>query len=151
MVAPRPRTIYIDRGVAKRTKRANRQATALSGGRKRVLVVLFVPSVERDGTTSIDQPRWVDSALEMFGRVFGGATAYPKAKGIWRDDERGGALVTDEPVVVHCYTTAADIQNTRNLAELGSFCRRMGREAHQGEIGLVVGDEYFAIHDFAEE
>lgn len=44
-----------------------------------------------------------------------------------------------------------DIQNAQNLAELGRFCRSMGREAHQGEIGLVVGDEYFAIHDFAEE
>jgi hypothetical protein len=54
-------------------------------------VVLFVPSVERDGTTAIEQPRWVDSALEMFGRVFGGATAYPKAKGIWRDDESAAA------------------------------------------------------------
>jgi len=73
----------------------------LSGGRKRVLVVLFVPSVERDGETPIDQQRWVDASLEMFGREFGGATAYPKAKGVWRDDERGGALVLDEPVVVH--------------------------------------------------
>ena len=87
----------------------------------------------------------------MFGRVFGGATAYPKAKGIWRDDERGGGLVKDEPVVVHCYTTATDIQNARNLAELGSFCRTMGRVAHQGEVGLVIGDEYFAIRDFAGE
>ncbi|MCC7386348.1 MAG: hypothetical protein IT384_31185 [Deltaproteobacteria bacterium] len=123
----------------------------LSGGRKRVLVVLFVPSVERDGTTAIDQQRWVDSSLEMFGRVFGGATAYPKAKGVWRDDERGGALVMDEPVVVHCYTTPADIQDARNLAALGAFCRSMGREAKQGEIGLVVGDEYFAIREFEEE
>jgi hypothetical protein len=47
----------------------------LRGGRKRVLVVLFVPSVERDGKTPIDQRRWVDASLEMFGRVFGGATA----------------------------------------------------------------------------
>jgi non-ribosomal peptide synthetase component F len=36
-----------------------------------------------------DQPRWVERALEMFGRTFGGATAYPKAKGIWRDDLDG--------------------------------------------------------------
>jgi len=135
----------------KRTKAAVKKPWVLDGGRKRVLVVLFVPSVERDGSTSIDQQHWVDGALEMFGRVFGGATAYPKAKGIWRDDDRGGALVTDEPVVVHCYTTPAAIQDAGNLAELGRFCRSMGREAHQGEIGLVVGDEYFAIHDFAEE
>ncbi|MFQ5792458.1 MAG: hypothetical protein ACE5JI_18465 [Acidobacteriota bacterium] len=74
-------------------------------------MVLFVPSVERDGTTGIDQEQWVDGTLNRFGTVFGGATAYPKAKGIWRDDERGGALVKDEPVVVHCYTTPADIQD----------------------------------------
>jgi hypothetical protein len=101
--------------------------------------------------TAMDQPRWVDSALEMFGRVFGGATAYPKAKGIWRDDERGGTLVMDEPVVVHCYTTPTDIEDGRNLAELGSFCRKLGRDTHQGEVGLLVGDEYFAIRDFLEE
>jgi hypothetical protein len=111
---------------------------------------MFIPSVERDGTTPIDQRQWVDAALEMFGRVFGGATAYPQAKGIWRDDERNGALVKDEPVI-HCYTTPADIEDSRNLAELGSFCRSMGRDARQGEIGLVVGDEYFAIRDFTTE
>jgi len=116
-----------------------------------VLVVLFVPSLERDGATSIDQQYWVDAALEMFGRVFGGATAYPKARGIWRDDERGGALVKDEPVVVHCYTSPVEIEDSTHLAELGGLCRRMGREARQGEVGLVVGDEYFAIRGFAEE
>ena len=99
----------------------------------------------------IDQQHWVDAALEMFGRVFGGATAYPKAKGVWRDDERGGTLVTDEPVVIHCYTTPRAIQASASLAELGGFCRRMGREARQGEVGLVIGDEYFAIRDFTEE
>ncbi len=135
----------------KRTGTPSKGKAALSGGRKRVLVVLFVPSVERNGTTPIDQSHWVDASLEMFGRVFGGATAYPKAKGIWRDDERGRALVKDEPVVVHCYTTPADIEDDDKLSELGGFCRELGREARQGEVGLVVGDEYFAIRDFAEE
>lgn len=87
----------------------------------------------------------------MFGHVFGGATAYPKAKGVWRDDERGGTLVKDEPVVVHCYTTPGDVQDSENLAELGRFCNRMEREAKQGELGLVVGDEYFAIRQFEME
>jgi len=44
--------------------------------RRRLLVVLFVPSVERDGLTEIDQDIWVEKALEMLGRVFGGATAF---------------------------------------------------------------------------
>jgi len=135
----------------KRRKKPGRRQPLLKGGRKRVLVVLFVPSVERDGRTPTDQDRWVEAALEMFGRVFGGATAYPKAKGIWRDDEQYGVLVRDEPVVVHCYTTPADIEEPGNLGELGSFCRTMGREARQGEVGLVIGDEYFAIREFSAE
>ena len=57
----------------------------------------------------------------------------------------------DEPVVIHCYTTPELIEDEDALAELGSFCRRLGREASQGEVGLVVGDEYFAIRDFSED
>jgi hypothetical protein len=150
-VASLASTIYIDRYMAKkRGMTPRKRQRVLSSGRKRVLVVLFIPSVERDGVSKIDQSVWVDSALEMFGRVFGGATAFPRAKGIWRDDERGGTLVTDEPIVVHCYTTRVDIENDRNLAVLGDFCRKLGRETRQGEVGLVVGDEYFAIRDFGE-
>ena len=87
----------------------------------------------------------------MFGRVFGGATAYPRAKGIWRDDDRDGKLVKDNPVVVHCYMEPEAFQDPDKQAKLGAFCRRLGRESNQGEVGLIVGDEYLAIRDFTEE
>lgn len=119
--------------------------------RKAVLVVLFIPSVERDGVTAVNQEYWVGEALEILGRSFGGATAFPRARGVWRDDEMGGVLVKDEPVVVHCYTTPADIADSDRLSRLGGFCRRMGREAHQGEVGLVIADEYLAFRDFSKE
>lgn len=119
--------------------------------RKAVLIVLFVPSVERDGATAINQDYWVDAVLTTFGQLFGGATAFPRVKGVWRDDEMGGVLVKDEPVIIHCYTTPADVADPVRLGQLGSFCRRMGREAHQGEIGLVIGDEYLAFRDYSEE
>ena len=93
----------------------------------------------------------VTQALSVLGRLFGGATAYPRAQGVWRDDDRGGALVFDEPVVMHCYTTPSDIEDSEKLSELGKFCRRMGRETNQGEVGLVVGDEYIAIRNLNEE
>ncbi len=115
---------------------------------RRVLLVIFIPSVERDGSTKVDQEHWVREAMELLGRVFGGATAYPKATGVWRDDERDNALVFDEPIVLHCYTTPEDIESEANLADLGRFCRRMGREANQGEIGSIIADEYIAIRDF---
>lgn len=127
------------------------EESGLQVSRKTVLVVLFVPSVERDGITAINQDYWVDAALETFGQLFGGATAFPRAKGVWRDDEMGGVLVKDQPVVIHCYTTSADISDPDRLNRLGSFCRRTGRDAHQGEVGFVIGDEYLAFRDFSKE
>lgn len=118
--------------------------------RKRILVVLFVPSRERDGLTEIDQEFWVEVALKMFGQIFGGATAYPRARGIWRDDERGGALVRDHPVVIHCYTTPEALKGPKNIDALSAFCHRMGRDTHQGEVGLILDDEYIAISHFEE-
>ncbi len=127
------------------------EESGLQVARKAVLVVLFVPSVERDGVTAISQEYWVDGALETLGQLFGGATAFPRAKGVWRDDELGGVLVKDQPVVLHCYTNPADITDPDRLSRLGNFCRKMGREAHQGEVGLVIGDEYLAFRDFSQE
>jgi len=37
-----------------------------------------------------------------------------------------------------------------NLNLLAAFCRQMGRDANQGEIGLVIADEFFAIRDYRE-
>jgi hypothetical protein len=125
--------------------------SGLQVSRKAVLVVLFVPSVERDGSTPVAQEYWVDAALEIFGNLFGGATAFPQAKGVWRDDEMGGVLIKDQPVVIHCYTTPEDIIDPDHLNGLGGFCRKMGREARQGEVGLVIGDEYLAFRDFSKE
>ncbi|MGE5193660.1 MAG: hypothetical protein ACM3U2_14285, partial [Deltaproteobacteria bacterium] len=75
--------------------KANKSATTL--------LVLFIPSRDRD-ERPIDQQEWVDEALTTLGTLFGGATAYPQGKGVWRDDARGGRLVFDEPVVIQCYT-----------------------------------------------
>ncbi len=133
------RAIYIDRGVAKkRTTTASQKRQIFSGGRKRVLVSR---PKRRAGRRDADPPA-------AMGRLGSGNV---RARIRWCDDARDGALVIDEPVVVHCYTTPFDIEDAGKLAEIGRFCRKMGLEAHQGEIGLVVGDEYFAIHDFAEE
>ena len=118
---------------------------------KRVLLVLFIPSADREGAPISNQDFWVEAALGVLGKLYGGATAYPKARGVWRDDDRAGALVFDQPVVMHCYTTPEDTEDAAKLAELGAFCRRLGRETNQGEVGLVIADEYIGIRDFKEE
>ena len=146
----RQSAIYIDRCGEEALHITRRESDPRWGTQARARGA-FIPSVERDGQTAVDQEHWVKTALDVLGSVFGGATAYPKARGIWPDDERGGTLVRDEPVVIHCYTTPKDIQDPGKLAEVAALCRRMGREARQGEVGVVVGDEYFAIRSFTQE
>jgi hypothetical protein len=102
-------------------KFAKRFGTGKSGTS---LLVLFLPSVDRD-SRPINQDRWVTKTLEFLGKTFGGATAFPKARGVWRDDERGGQLVLDEPVVVQCYTSLRSIE--RHVDELREFLELMGR------------------------
>ena len=43
--------------------------------------------------------------------LFGGATAFPQGKGVWRDDAQGGKLLFDEPVVIQCYTSEQKIES----------------------------------------
>ena len=43
------------------------------------LLVLFIPSVDRDAKP-IDQHKWEMAALEVLGKCFGGATAFPKGR-----------------------------------------------------------------------
>jgi hypothetical protein len=113
----------------------------------RVLIVLVIPSVEADGVTRLDPRPWVDGALKLFGRLFGGAVAYSGVKGTWRDDVRGGLVVEVEPVPVHCWVDPADLDDRAKLDALAAFCRRLRVEAKQKEVALVVGADYFAIRD----
>ena len=90
------------------------------------LIVVFVPSASRAGEP-IDQNYWVDEVLATLGRLFRGASAYPRGRGVWRDDERGGILIREEPVLVFCYaaenqlTTAALAELYRTLKSYGAI------------------------------
>lgn len=107
------------------------------------LLVLFIPSRDRNERASFDQDQWVQEALRTLGELFGGATAYPQGKGVWRDDAQAGRLVFDEPVVIQCYTSAKAIEKAAK--KLREFLVRMGTETHQGAVGFVIDDEYLEI------
>jgi len=106
------------------------------------LLVLFIPSRDRTDE-AIDQGYWVEEALKTLGTLFGGATAFPQGKGVWRDDAQGGKLLFDEPVIIQCYASEQAIES--RTADLRRFLHRMGREARQGAIGLVIDRDYLEI------
>ena len=114
-----------------------------------LLLVIFVPSRDQDGQL-IDQEYWVDEVLTTLGTLFRGATAYPRGRGIWRDDAHGGTLLREEPIIVFSYVAEADL-TTNALAELYRTLSPMGREANQGEIGVVIDGKYYGITEYIEE
>ena len=92
----------------------------------------------------------VTRALETFGTLFRGATAYPRARGVWRDDQRGGELRYEEPTIITCYADPAAL-TAETCSRLRAFLHRLGRETKQGEIGIVIGSKYYGITEFDPE
>ncbi len=107
------------------------------------LLTLFVPGVERDGKTAIDQGRWVEEALQCISRWFGRATAYPAGQGVYRDPAGNEQRETSVPI--QCYAPVKALKDAKKCAELAAFCRRMGQQTKQDEVGLVIGPHYHAI------
>lgn len=124
------------------TLMAKRKRPLQADKRESTLLVLFIPSHDRD-ERPIDQKRWVTAALEFLGRQFGGATAFPQGRGVWRDDQRGGRLVYDEPVIVHCYTNERALE--AEAEKLRDFLVEMGTRTAQGAVGWVIDRDYLEI------
>jgi hypothetical protein len=96
------------------------------------LLVLFIPSADRYGESlgKREQKRWVRKALKVLGQKMGGATAFPRGLGVWRDDARGGELVWDKPVLIQCYTTEETLE--QQATALREYLMEMGTETRQG-------------------
>ncbi len=111
-------------------------------------LLVFIPSVDRDGKRL--KKTWTRPALMAMGTLFRGATAFPRGLGVWRDDERGQTLVFDDTTIVFSYVARKDLTES-TVRELRKFLHRMGREAHQGEIGVVWNGRYIGITRFDGE
>jgi len=83
----------------------------------------------------------------VLGRLFGGATAYPKGEGVWldkgQDTEHGGKLLFDEPVVIQSYTSTKVILAEKDA--LRAFLVRLGSGAKQAAVGFVIDRDYMEI------
>src|SRR4051812_21122841 len=102
------------------------------------LLVLYIPSADRFGESlgKKEQKRWVRKALRVLGESMGGATAFPRGLGVWRDDAQEGKLVWDKPVLVQCYTAEETLE--RHAAALRAFLVEMGTRTRQGAVGFVI-------------
>src|SRR5262249_223051 len=125
------------------------------------LLVLFIPSADRHGESlgKREQKRWVRKALKVLGENMGGATAFPRGLGVWREGGRGrglgggrgggrddagnGELVWDKPVLIQCYTAEETLE--QQAAPLRQFLIQMGTQTRQGAVGFVIDRDYYEI------
>lgn len=115
---------------------------------RRVLLVVFIPSADRAGKSLNNQDEWKTKAKEFFGNTCGGATVMPRAEGVWRDDENGGALIPDFPYLLHCYMTEKQAEDKRILSKIGRFCRDMGKAMRQGEVAIILDGVFHSFTGF---
>ena len=90
----------------------------------------------------------METAESRHLRWFRGATAYPRARGVWRDDERGGELKHEEPMIITCYADRVSLKNSEVQRALRGFLHQLGRETDQGEVGIVIDGRYYGITKF---
>jgi hypothetical protein len=90
-----------------------------------------------------DQAEWASQALELMGKLYGGATGFTNLRGIWRDDENGGELLDDAPIMIQSLAKREDVEDPAKVRELANFLKRMGKTTKQGAVAVVFNN---AIH-----
>jgi hypothetical protein len=126
---------------------AERIARDMEMGKQQVLVILFIPSHDRDERELKDRDLWADAALDLFSDLFDGATAFDTYAGIYRDKVRGKDL-KDKPILVESYTKIERIKDLTVLNNLVSFMKRMGKETKQAAVAVVIDNAFHEIDKF---
>jgi hypothetical protein len=111
-------------------------------------VCVYIPSRTRNGDL-VDHEYWRTEAIRVMSKLFGGATSVD-AFGGWLDDE-GDGQVKEEPVSLVVSFTCESQLIKPNVLQLRSFLHRMGREAQQGEVGVLVNGSFQRIRSFDHE
>jgi hypothetical protein len=102
------------------------------------VVILFIPSHDKKKKRLPDRDQWASAAVDLFGRLYGGATAFTGLSGTWMDGS--GNLIDDEPIMVQSLARREDVEDPEKLHQLSEFCKKLGRETKQGAVGLVLND-----------
>jgi hypothetical protein len=82
--------------------------------------------------------------MELFGKLFEGATAFRSLSGIYQP-KKGLRAWWDEPIMVQSLTKTENLADEKSLMELADFCQHMGKRTNQRSIGVVVNNLFIDI------
>jgi len=110
------------------------------------IVILIIPSQDKNDKPLRDQEMWAGSAMDLFADLYGGATAFQTFQGIYKDAE--GMVYHDKPILVESYVQRVRLLDEGTLQALLAFAKRMGRETRQKAVALIINDVFHEITEF---
>lgn len=116
----------------------------LNGGKPSEMIAVFVPSHDRHEKPLRDKMIWEQQTLSLFGKLFGGATAFSALSGIYQPTKDAKPLY-DNPTMVQSLTGTERLRDEGNLLELAEYCRHMGTQTKQASIGVIVNNKFIDI------
>ena len=111
------------------------------------LLVLFIPSRDKDGKDLNDQDVWASSAGSLLSELYGGATNMPPAEGRWYNEETK-TTITEPVILIHCYLRPGASNDEDKFRKVAEFLHRMGKQTKQGEVVFVLGDVLYRIRKY---
>jgi hypothetical protein len=116
----------------------------LQGGKPDELISIFIPSHDRKNIELADQKIWAGQALDLFGKLFGGATSFNNLSGIYQPAKTDEPLY-DQPIMIQSLTPASRIMDESHLLELSDFCHNMGKKTNQESVGVTINNKFINV------
>lgn len=110
----------------------------LQAGERHDLVILAIPSHDKNNKPLSNQEVWADGGMELFAELYGGATAFGTWKGIYRSES--GENLWDTPILIESFVERPLLEDPERLAILLDFIKRMKRTLRQESILLVINE-----------
>jgi hypothetical protein len=118
----------------------------LQSGVRQDIVILIIPSHDKNEKEIKNQDIWAGEAMELFKDLYRGATAFGTFAGIYLTED--GKTLHDKPILIESYVSREALEDKRRLSQLVAFMKRIGRETKQAAVAVVINDVFHEITEF---
>jgi hypothetical protein len=105
------------------------------------VVKIYIPSTTHESKPIPEEQHeeYIDNALEIFSKMFGGATAID-GKGAWLNDQN--RLVKEDVTIVYSFTSKL---NNKTIDEVVAYAKKIKNELSQSSVSLEVNGKMYFI------
>ncbi len=108
---------------------------AVAQGEKFTLYIPNKGRAEEENAPQViiqDWQGWIRRAMEMLGKVNGGATVLAPANGMWIDNDRSNEQVWEKTAIVYSFINRDAFRS--QILQIREFVHSFGKETRQGAV-----------------